>query len=386
MTQHALSERFRGRALYLVGGTVRDALLGELAAVRDLDVLVEGGDAAPLGRALQRDLGGVLSCHEAFLTCTLRLEELELDLATARRERYAHPGALPTVEAAPLADDLERRDFSVNTFALRLAPAPRLLLSVPGALEDLRARRLRTLHPASFCDDPTRLVRGSRLAARLGFAYDAFTAAQAARALRARAHEQVSPERLKHELLLTLAEPRVAPALEHLAMQGKAQGEAPGALWALYGLRTTPWVGELDALRSRHPVPAESYLIVLLGALSESELAAHQRRMGWPKRLVSARRRFLAALRGEALDRGSEAEHFALKAARPELAAQLERPLLSGEDVLNLGLPAGPHVGAVLRAVARARAAGEVRSLDDERRLAQRLVAGLKPTTPSPRP
>jgi tRNA nucleotidyltransferase (CCA-adding enzyme) len=368
--------------LYVVGGVVRDALLGALGVVRNLDLLVEASSVADLGNALQRAFGGTLSCHEAFLTCTLRLAGLELDLTTTRRERYLHPGALPVVEAAPLEEDLKRRDFSVNTFALRLTPAPAQLFGVPKALDDLAARRLRTLHDGSFQDDPTRLIRGSRLAARLGFDYDDSTKAQAARALDTGAHERVSPQRLRNELLLTLAEPRVAPALEHLA----AQGRAPGALWRLYGLRSTSWVTALDALRARNPVPAESYVLALLNELSEEELAAHQRRVGWPRRLLSARQRLLAALRGEALYRGTEAERWALQAARPELAAQLGRPLLRGEDVLDLGLPAGPHVGVVLRAVARARAAGEVRSLEDERHLAQRLVADLRPTTPSQRP
>lgn len=378
------AQRLAGsHALYLVGGTVRDALRGPetvAEAVRDLDLLLEAeGEAARLGGALQRELGGTLTCYGTFLTCTLRLEGLELDLATTRREHYPYPGALPVVSAAPLQEDLARRDFSVNTLALRLTPRPRRLLSVRGALADLAARRLRTLHPASFWDDPTRLVRGSRLAARLGFDYDAETEAQAARALKAGVHERVSPARFQQELLLTLAERQVAPALAHLA----GQGEPPGALWTLYGLRTTPLLGQLDALRAHAPVPDESYLLALLCALDDDELAAHQRRTGWPKRLLSARARLLAALRGEALSRGSEAERLVLQAARPALALQLERPLLRGEDVLDLGLPAGPYVGEVLRAVARARAAGQVTSLEDERRLAQRLVAALTqaPTT-----
>jgi tRNA nucleotidyltransferase (CCA-adding enzyme) len=246
-------------------------------------------------------------------------------------------------------------------------------------LDDLQARRLRTLHPASFLDDPTRIVRGSRLAGRLGLEYDAQTSTVLTRALEAGAYRQVSAERLKRELLLTLAEPQVAPAFEHLARQGVGQGvEQQDALWALYGLRATSLLSDLDALRRTSPVPDESYLLALLSALGEKELDAHFRLFSWPKRLLGARRRLLEALRGEALDAPTEAERCVLRAARPGLSAQFSRPLIRGEDVLDLGLPAGPEVGEVLRAVSRARAGGQVTSLDDERQLARELVARIK--------
>ncbi len=379
---NAAETLFAADALYIVGGTVRDALLetptdGSTRTAhakpytRDLDLLVEGGGgAAGLGGALERGLGGSLTCHGAFLTSTLLWRGLEVDLSTTRLERYPYPGALPVVSPAPLEDDLQRRDFSVNTFSLRLYPLPNRLFYVAGALDDLRARRLRTLHPASFLDDPTRIVRGSRLAGRLGLEYDAQTSTVLTRALEAGAYRQVSAERLKRELLLTLAEPQVAPAFEHLAQQD--------ALWALYGLRATSLLSDLDALRRTSPVPDESYLLALLSALGEKELDAHFHLFAWPKRLLGARRRLLEALRGEALDAPTEAERCVLRAARPGLSAQFSRPLIRGEDVLDLGLPAGPEVGEVLRAVSRARAGGQVTSLDDERQLASKLVARIK--------
>ena len=341
--------------LYLVGGSVRDLLLGHPG--RDLDVVVEA-PVEPLATALQHQLGGKLTAHTDFLTSTLTLSApalpgLTLDLATARREHYPHPGALPVVEVSDLSHDLHRRDFSVNTFALRLRE-PHTLLSVAGAKADLEAQTLRTLHERSFFDDPTRMVRGSRLAGRLGFDYDHETRQQLADALKAKVYERVSPARLKNELLLTLAEPAVAPALTHLAESG--------ALTA-YGLRDTPRIAQLDALETNPP--AESYLLALLLPLSSADAAAHVRRFSWPERLLKARTRLLAAERPR-----TDAERALHRVLQPDSA----EPRLRGSDVLSLGLPAGPEVGRVLRRVGRARRDGQVASFAAELELAKRLV------------
>jgi len=350
---------------YLVGGVVRDLLLSRPS--RDLDVVtVAETPVQGLATDLQRRLGGKLVCHGAFLTCSLDLPGLTLDLARARAEHYPHPGALPQVRPSSLAHDLHRRDFSVNTFALHLRE-PHTLLSVPRAKADLEAGTLRVLHDGSFVDDPTRIVRGARLAGRLGFRYDAPTARALAAALAAAAHRLVSPERLRAELLLTLAERAVAPALAELA--------ASGALSALYGLRPSPLVADLDALRANPEadsktaltVPAESYLLALLLALSEAEAEAHARHLGWPKRLLAAR---AALLTGTAPPR-TDAEQAVYRVLYPRAAGH---PQLRGSDVLSLGLPAGPEVGRVLSLVARARRDGQVASFAAELELAKRLV------------
>ena len=335
----------------LVGGTVRDLLLGRSS--RDLDAVLET-PVKPPARALQAKLGGKLVCHE-FLTCTLEWPTLTLDLATARLEHYPHPGALPVVQASTLGQDLLRRDFSVNTFALRLT-APHTLVSVPGAKNDLEARTLRILHRRSFFDDPTRIVRGSRLAGRLGFGYDPATRQGLADALATGAHERVGPARLKGELLLTLAEPAVAPALGHLS--------ASGALEALYGLHRTPLITRLDALQA--DISPTSYLLALLLPLGGAEAAAHVRKFSWPEKLLKARARLLAGERPR-----TDAERMVYQALDPDGAANSQ---LRGSDVLDLGLPAGPEVGRVLRRVKEARRDGQVASFAAELELARRLV------------
>ena len=185
--------------VWIVGGAVRDALLGR--DPRDLDLVVEG-DAAEVARRL----GEEPLLHERFGTATANGV---VNLAAARRERYEQPGALPEVElGAPIAEDLARRDFTVNAIAVRLADGE--LQAVPGALEDLAARRLRVLHDGSFLDDPTRLLRLVRYAARLRFQIEQATRELAFAAVEDGALATVTPSRLGNELRLLLEEPQPA--------------------------------------------------------------------------------------------------------------------------------------------------------------------------------
>ena len=185
-----LPEDFRP-AVHLVGGSVRDLLRGGTPS--DLDLVVEG-PAAPVAQRL----GGQTRTHDRFGTLTVTVGAVTFDIATARRERYAHPGALPEVEPAPLREDLLRRDFSVNAIALALSGPDRgRLRAAPGGLEDLDRRPiLRVLHDASFVDDPTRLLRLARYRARLGFAIDRRDAC--ARRRRRRGQGAGSGERRPH--------------------------------------------------------------------------------------------------------------------------------------------------------------------------------------------
>ena len=190
--------------VYVVGGAVRDVLLGR--DPHELDFVVQGDAVAVARRAAER-LGGAVTVHDRFGTATVTAPEATFDLAGARRERYERPGALPDVElGASLAEDLARRDFTVNAIALHLADGE--LTFYDGAQRDLDAGVLRVLHDRSFRDDPTRLLRLARYAARLGFAPDAETDRLAAEAVAGGAVETVTGSRLGAELRLLLREPQ----------------------------------------------------------------------------------------------------------------------------------------------------------------------------------
>ncbi len=191
--------------VHVVGGAVRDALRGQVP--RELDLVVEGDALAVARRAAER-CGGTLTVHERFGTATITAAAgFSFDLAGARRERYARPGALPDVElGATLSEDLARRDFTVNAIAVSLSDGA--FTEWPGARRDLEAGVLRVLHERSFLDDPTRMLRLVRYAARLEFAPDAATEAL----IDPSRFGTVSGDRLGNELRLALDEPRTALA------------------------------------------------------------------------------------------------------------------------------------------------------------------------------
>ncbi|MFZ0090827.1 MAG: hypothetical protein WAL63_15060, partial [Solirubrobacteraceae bacterium] len=214
-------------AVYVVGGAVRDLLLG--LAPLDLDLVIDGDVEAIASR-----LGTSTRSHDRFGTRTVVVDGVRYDLARARRERYARPGALPTVAPAAIDDDLRRRDFTANTLALALGGDRRgELLAAPGGVEDLRERVLRVLHDDSFVDDPTRLLRLARYAHRLGFAVEERTRMLAAAAISTGALATVTRTRLGTELGLLAAEPDPVGAFRALAELGVDGAIEPG-----FGLRS----------------------------------------------------------------------------------------------------------------------------------------------------
>lgn len=371
--------------VYLVGGTVRDLMLG--AGSKDVDLVVEGGDVEALATRLQRRLGGTLACHVEFGTCTLDLPGGPVvDLAAAREETYARPGALPHVSPSSVKQDLARRDFTINAMAVRLNPGPPAVLDPFDGRSDLVRRQLRVLHPLSFVEDPTRILRGARLAGRLAFEFAGDTASKARAVVKEGLSAGVSRSRLRAELELTFDEQRVLPALEVM--------DRLGVFAPLFGLdleSAREAVSALDEARSKGDVPAESYLLALLTAQTDEAAERHVHEFNWPHRLLASRERLLRL--GAAPEEATDAELEQLSPAEATLLRALGGPLaerlvrmaeeparrrLRGKDVVALGLPEGPAVGRVLADVERARAQRLTSSFEDELELAKRLVEELR--------
>lgn len=205
---------------YLVGGAVRDLMLG--FAQFDYDVMVEG-DAGELADLLAERIGGTVKRHPRFLTANFRSADgaLSIDVASARTEAYPEPGALPVVEPADLERDLVRRDFTVNAMALAIWQERfGELFEFPDANSDLLARVLRVTHDNSFIDDPTRLLRLLRYGARLGFTAEPHTEELARAAVEEGAPATVSGGRIRDELLDLLAERSAVVGVESMYALG----------------------------------------------------------------------------------------------------------------------------------------------------------------------
>jgi tRNA nucleotidyltransferase (CCA-adding enzyme) len=361
--------------VYVVGGAVRDLLLGGQPG--DLDLVVEG-DAA----AVAQRLGGTAVVHDRFGTSTVRVDGFTYDVARARTETYAHPGALPEVSPAGLDEDLRRRDFTVNAIAIALDGT---VVPFPGALEDLGARQLRVLHDQSFVDDPTRLLRLVRYASRLRFAIEPHTLELVETAVRAGALATVSGPRVGAELRLLSREPDPVVAFETLRELRLDQGIDPG-----FGL-SDPELAR-RAL-SELPEDGRSDLVVLAIAVrGVGEPAELLNRLGFEAgdRDVIASAAHDAEGLAQALNAANKPSEIAAAAARvsPEqvaLAAGLGaappardwlerlrhvRLEIGGDDLLEAGVPEGPSIGRALQAALHAKLDGLVTDRDGELRTA----------------
>jgi tRNA nucleotidyltransferase (CCA-adding enzyme) len=328
---------------FLVGGSVRDLLLG--ADRSDIDVVVEGSV-----EEVAKALGGPVRSHERFGTATVRLDGVELDLASARAESYPRPGALPEVRSASLADDLARRDFSVNAMAWPLT-GEESLIDPHGGLADLERGVLRVLHERSIEDDPTRALRAARYAGRFGFELEPTTE----ELIRAADLETVSRERVESELRRIAAEPAPRAGFELADGWGLVElvpgaGDLIDSVVAV--LESEPWRGVADR--------GEAVLAAALGRFGEEARRLPRMDPARPSEGVAAGRgrtgvelALARALGGEWLDAYVESwRHL--------------RPEITGRDLLAAGIPEGPAIGRGLEAALTARLDGEAVGRDEE--------------------
>ena len=383
----------RNARAYLAGGVVRDALDGRPLVSPDLDVVVEG-DGPGVARALAETLGAALIQHARFLTATVGPTAAgQIDVATARSERYEGRGALPRVMPSSIDQDMRRRDFTVNAMAVELASGTFGLLDRHGGRADLAARRLRILHPASFVEDPTRIFRAARYATRLDLRPDAWTARCEAWALSLAPYPALSGARILAELERLLHDARPDTALVRLGIAGAYRLLDPRFRFTR---RTRAAVSAVPATltwareRRLDLVAGELLLVALLAEQEHDVVAAVLRRLqlsGEPRmRLGRAIEEGGALRRGVArAGRASERARLLRQRSTLELAwlslggdasvrghiewfreAGAARGSLRGDDVIALGVPAGPRVAAALDALRDARLDGAVAGRSEE--------------------
>jgi len=185
--------------VYLIGGFVRDLLLG--LENFDVDLVVEG-DGVAFARTLAEFMCGRVRVHEKFGTAVVILHDgFKIDVATARTEYYEYPAALPKVETSSLKQDLYRRDFTINAMAIALGKENfGELIDYFGGQRDLEKKVVRILYNLSFVEDPTRIFRAIRFEQRYGFHMDPQTLELAKRAIKDNWLDKLSYDRIREEL------------------------------------------------------------------------------------------------------------------------------------------------------------------------------------------
>ena len=374
--------------VYLVGGPVRDAVLDVPA--NDLDFVLIG-DAPTLASDLAEELGGQVTVHPRFGTATVEIEGDRIDIVTARKEVYPFPGSLPEVSASSLEDDLARRDFSINAMALPLSGDSPEVIDPHGGLEGLAYRRVATLHPGSFTDDPSRMLRAVRYEQRLGLQISDTTLSEMQSALAGRHADAVSGDRWRQEFQKIFEEPQafkmliraiglgvlaaIHPALSDsrpLAILAGEGGLAPSDFLAALAMPLSAADG--DGVSSRLNLPTDwarvvRDTIVLQGILPEITGPSVS-----PSKVCSA----LEKLDADAI---AAAARLSLDI---QLASRLRRyldvwrlvsPVLTGDDLLAMGVPPGSNVGEVLREVNSAKLDGLVGGEDEERALVNQIIS-----------
>jgi tRNA nucleotidyltransferase (CCA-adding enzyme) len=393
----------QGHAAYAAGGFVRDLLLGRGAdQASDIDLVAEG-DGIAFGRRLAEETGGHLVVHAAFATASLEGGTTpdgtrigRVDIATARHEHYREAGTLPEVSPAGIDEDLARRDFSINAMAVALSPSAWGRLHDPwGGAEDVAARRLKVLHPLSLVEDPTRIWRGARYAARLGLRPDAGFRRALALSSRVGQYPALSGQRLQAELDLVMDEEdpwralglvlswdalrlwdgsyrvtgrsrtRLAAARSLLrwARDAHITVDGPGlALLALLFDQSRPVVDRCVRRLAIAGGPAAR-----LDAGAARNLARRLACLGprRPSRVAEALRSTPDGLVLGAWLAGGRAVRHDIEWFLRE--GRAERPLSSGDDVVAAGVPRGPLVGQALGLLRDLRLDGRVRTMAEER-------------------
>ncbi len=396
-----------GYSAFVVGGLVRDLVMG--VKNLDLDIVIEG-DAIGIARALSHELGAALIVHKRFGTATVVTKErLKIDLATARKELYERPAALPTVEFSSLKDDLVRRDFTINAMAVSINSGNfGQLIDFFGGQADLASGRIAVMHDGSFIDDPTRIFRAVRFEQRFGFTIDPHTEELIQNAVDEEMFGRVEPQRIRDEAVLILKEEEPIRALRRMSDLHELRFIHPkiGPGREIERL----FAGIADIISWYEAFPANKrpidrwlmYLMALLDRLSYKDAASvcvkYVFRRGETIRILSCKengRRLAKRLRsrkpmkpsavyGMLKDLSYEVILFiAARENSPVLTGRIKgflqrynnvRIFLKGDDLKSLGLKPGPKYSRILKMVLDKKIDGVLKTRNDEMKYARRLL------------
>ncbi|MDM7998727.1 MAG: CCA tRNA nucleotidyltransferase [Dehalococcoidia bacterium] len=387
----ALAAKGRLR-IYLVGGVVRDVLMNRPSA--DLDLVVEG-NAIGLAGSLARESNGRLVIHRRFGTAKIRLGSLNVDLAMARAETYARPGALPSVQPGSIQDDLARRDFTVNAMAIRLERGGFGQLVDPfGGQADLDNRLIRVLHDRSFIDDATRMLRAVRYEQRFGFRLEPDTEKLLRRDVGML--RSISGDRIRHELEMMLGEEQPEKALKRAGELGLLAEVHPA-------LEGNGWLAEVfrKAREAAAPQTVALYFALLTYRFKETQCEDFTHRLKTPgpvsqavrdtarlrQQLPSLAQPCLAPSAVFELLQGYSLASIQACAIATDSAVVRERLTLyltrwrrvrtglDGSALQKMGVPAGPELGRLLKELRDAKLDGRIVTREDEIELVQRWLS-----------
>ncbi len=368
-----------------------------------MDFVVEG-DGPQLAKEIAAEIGGQVVVHPRFSTASVALEGTRVDVVTARRETYSQPAALPDVTAGSIADDLHRRDFSINALALPLVDSRPQVLDLHGGLDDISLGLVRSLHPNSFVDDPTRIFRAVRYQQRLGFSIEDDTLAQLRDAVAGGHIASLTPDRVRHELERIFQEDEPAPSLQCLSALGVLGAIHPSLA---YPQAETHLAAVAASQREIAPPGHLVYVAALTYPLSEAQAEAVIQRLSMPANWARLVR---DTVRVKVLENALAVSHAAPAALARQLdgfcpealwavsrltcspaAAQrisgylnelrCTAPALDGSDLLAMGVPQGPLVGRLLQELRDAKLDGRVSTELQERRLVQAVLTNEGSTT-----
>jgi len=390
---------------YLVGGSVRDLLRGEENL--DIDIVIEG-DGIVFAKALGEKLNASVKSHQRFNTAQVITGKLKLDVATARTEYYESPAALPKVETSSIKKDLYRRDFTINTLAIKLNPKDfGLLMDFFGSQRDLKEKTIRVLHNLSFIEDPTRAFRAIRFSERFGFKISKHAENLIKSTVKMNLFEKLSGPRLYEELLLLFNETEPDRALKKLSDLGLLKVIHPALTFneeleeTLKSLHETVSWFNLLFLEEKTD-RGVLYLMALLSELKEEEAEAAAERLSPPPKIKDMIDRGISKAREVAKRLPSEDPveiYNLLRKLRLEtilLAMALSKdrlkqkvisryltelrkiePILKGEDLKKIGVKPGPVYSRILKELLEEKLRGHLKSREDEERFVRRIANKL---------